>query len=99
MQANHSPYIYLQEIQSYFENFSQKITKREYWLEFNGSPLNWDNTLGCVIDLFRKQKDGPIFNFVFHLRNCPTEILKLENMSEIKSRFLHSLKDVREFVN
>ena len=94
MQANLSPYVYLEEVQNYFENFSQKATKREYWLEFNGNPLSWDHTLGTIIDLFSTESDIIPFNFIFHLRNCPSDILKLENMSQIKSRFLHSLKDV-----
>ena len=97
MSAHLSPYIHLEEIQRYFENFSQSAIKKECWFELQGNAMEWDLPLGVAIDLYLdKDRDHTIpVQFTIHQRNCPSHILQLENMNQIKSRFLHSLKDVR----
>lgn len=52
MSTHVSPYIHLEEIQRYFENFSQAATRKECWFELQGSPLEWDIPLGVAIDLY-----------------------------------------------
>jgi hypothetical protein len=52
-----SPYVHLEEIQKYFENFSQSATKKECWLELDGNAVEWDIPLGVAIDLHSKKQD------------------------------------------
>ena len=91
-----SPYVHLEELQRYFENLSQSAAKKECWFEMNGNAVAWDIPLGVAVSLYSKEeKDQEVpINIILHQRNCPSHILKLENMSQIKSRFLNSLKDV-----
>lgn len=95
MHSNMSPYVNLEELQRYFEHFSQSAARKESWLELNGNPIAWDIPLGVAVSLYGKSSDQeyPI-PIILHQRNCPGSILKLENMSQLKSRVLHSLKDV-----
>ena len=97
MQSNLSPYVNLEELQRYFEHFSQSAARKESWLELNGSPIPWDVPLGVAISLYgQKENQKYPITIVLHQRNCPNSILKLENMSMLKSRILHSLKDVKK---
>ena len=96
MQSNLSPYIHLEEIERYFETFIQSATKKDFWLELNGNPVSWDIPLGTVVSLYAEDSGQEVpVTFIFHKRNCPSSILKLENIAQIKSRFLDSLKDVK----
>lgn len=99
MQASLSPYINLRELQRYFEHFSQSAVRKESWLEMNGNPIAWDIPLSVAISLYGKANNDDKYpiEIVLHQRNCPNSILKLENMSQLKSRILHSLKDVLLF--
>lgn len=51
MSPHLSPYAHLEEIQRYFENFSQSAAKKECWFALQGKPLQWDVPLGVSLDL------------------------------------------------
>lgn len=94
MQVTLSPYIHLHELQRYFKDFSQSAARKESWLEMNSNPIPWDMPLGVAVSLYTNPGQSYPLSIVLHQRNCPGGILKLENMSQLKSRILHSLKDV-----
>lgn len=97
MSLQSSPYIYAAELEAYFDKFSQHAQAREYWLEMNSSPLQYDLPLGVSIDLVSEQGvdlSVPI-NMILHLKNPPENFMPLVSINQIKTRLLNSLKDVR----
>ena len=96
MSLQSSPYIYAAELEAYFDKFSQHAQAREYWLETNGAPLQYDLPLGVSLDLVSNQDvdlSVPI-DMILHLKNPPEGFMPLVNNNQIKSRLLNSLKDV-----
>lgn len=91
-----SPYIYVAELEAYFDKFSQHAQAREYWLETSGNALQYDLPLGVSLDLATEAKldlTAPV-DMVLHLKNPPHDFVPLQNKNQIKSRLLNSLKDV-----
>ena len=96
MNLQSSPYIYVAELETYFDKFSQHAQAREYWLELEGCPLSYELPLGVSLDLIRKDAvdlSVPI-DLILHLKNPPHNFMPLVSISQIRSRLLNSLKDV-----
>jgi hypothetical protein len=96
MNLHCSPYIYVAELEVYFDKFSQHAQAREYWLEVNGYAFQYDLPLGVSLDLISEATldlTAPI-DMILHLKNPPQDFAPLLNKNQIKSRLLNSLKDV-----
>jgi len=79
MNLQSSPYIYAAELEAYFDKFSQHAQAREYWFEFNGTPLMYDLPLGVSIDLASKERvdlSVPV-DMILHLKNPPEHFMPL----------------------
>ena len=96
MVAQMSPYIYIEELQTYFKDFSQTVNKGSIWLEINKHPLPYEMPLGVALDMYAMDHSEAIYTIILHQRNCPKEFVKLVNLKQLSENYLNSLKEVKK---
>lgn len=93
-------YSYIPEINNFFYNYVQKITKHEIWFEYKNIPLKWNIPIGVNLDILKIYNDNdnnelrdPL-NIIIHYRNFPNNLLGiLRNDKILFNTFTHSLKE------
>ena len=107
--TNYMVYI-LGKVKSYFDDFVDPENIKNYddmWFEYNGKPLNWVIPVGVLFDTlvgddsYQQSKSSKLpWELVFHYRNCPDELTKLENNSSfyvgidnMKFSYINSIKE------